>query len=85
MSEHDHKHHVPNPEDIPKIQAIREATIAYEKMLDELCPPGRDLSIAKTNLEQARMWGIAALVKRRPPESIVTGAPTVDSVTEVSN
>lgn len=84
MSENDHKHHVPNPEDIPKIQAIREATIAYEKMLDELCPPGRDLSIAKTNLEQARMWGIAALVKRRPPESIVTGAPTVDAVTEVS-
>lgn len=66
MAENDHKHHVPAPEDIPAIQKIRQATIDYEKMIDELCPPGRDLSIAKTNLEQARMWAIAALVKPRP-------------------
>lgn len=85
MSEHDHKHHVPSPEDIPAIQAIRNATIEYEKLIDSLCPPGRDLSLAKTNLEQARMWAIAAIVKRRPPESIVTGVPTTDAVTEVSS
>jgi len=68
MSENDHKHHVPNEGDIQNIQNIRAATIAYEKMLDEFCPPGRDLSLAKTNLEQARMWAIAALVKPRPVE-----------------
>lgn len=85
MSENDHKHHVPNPEDIPKIQAIREATIQYGLLIDAICPPGRDLSIAKTNLEQARMWAIAALVKRRPPESIVTGAPSAADVAEVSS
>lgn len=66
MTANDHKHHIPNEDDIPKIQAIREKTIEMEALFDELCPPGRDLSLAKTNLEQARMWAIAALVKPRP-------------------
>jgi hypothetical protein len=66
MAENDHKHHVPAEGDISKIQAIREATIHLDKLFAELCPPGRDLSLAQTNLEQARMWAIAALVKPRP-------------------
>lgn len=77
MSENDHKHHVPNPEDIPAIQEIRSATIEYEKLIESLCPPGRDLSLAKNNLEQARMWAIAAIVKPRPPEGITTGQPAL--------
>lgn len=66
MSENDHKYHQPEPSDIDNIQRIRQATIDFEKLMDEVCPQGRDLSIAKTNLEQARMWAIAALVKPRP-------------------
>lgn len=66
MPANDHKHHVPDESDIPRIQMIREAVIALEVMFDSACPEGRDLSIAKTNLEQARMWAIAAIVKPRP-------------------
>lgn len=66
MAENDHKHHVPSPSDIEGIQKIREATIAMDALFAEICPAGRDLALAQTNLEQARMWAIAALVKPRP-------------------
>lgn len=66
MAENDHKHHVPAPEDIPTIQEIRQATIEYEKLIDKYANDPRSAAVAKTNLETARMWAIAAIVKPRP-------------------
>lgn len=66
MSINDHKYHKPDDSSIPAIQAIREATINYEALIERVCPQGRDLSLAKTNLEQARMWAIASIAKTSP-------------------
>lgn len=69
MSAIDHQYHPGKPEDTEKFEAIRNKIIETEALFDQVCPPGRDLSLAKTNLEQARMWAIGAIVKPRPKPS----------------
>jgi hypothetical protein len=87
MTANDHKHHIPADTDIHKIQAIRQKTIEFDALIEELCPEGRDKSLALTNLEQARMWAIAALVKNKPVDDTeLTGTrpapPPLDAVEE---
>jgi hypothetical protein len=50
--------------------AIREACRAAAGTLDELCPDSRELSLAITALEEAMMWGNAALARHDGGERI---------------
>lgn len=66
MAKVDHQHHTPDAEGIEKIQRLRTGAIELEACFDEVVPPSRELSIAKTKLEEARMWAIKGLVMPYP-------------------
>jgi hypothetical protein len=55
--------HSPKPEAQAKMEAIRAAAKALAASIDELCPAGRECSLAFTNLEQSVMWSMAAIAR----------------------
>lgn len=47
---------------------VREACKATATLLLTLCPPSRELSVALTKLQEAMMWGNAAIsCNEKPP------------------
>ena len=58
-------YHPATPEALEKYQKIRDAAKAYSKLLDELCPAGRELSVAQTNLEQVVFWANASVARAK--------------------
>ncbi len=42
---------------------IRHEAAKLSAMLNQACPPSRELSLAQTNLEQVVMWANAAIVR----------------------
>ena len=59
--------------------ALRDAGKALARAISSLCPPSRETSVALTNVQQAVMWGNAAIAinEQAPAEPV---APTVESV-----
>lgn len=55
--------HQPLPEmkQRDRYEAIYAATYEVARMLTFYCPPSRQLSLALTKLEEARMWAMAAI------------------------
>ena len=45
-------------------QAVREACELAAHKLSKLVPPGRELSLALTKLEEAMMWGNAGIARQ---------------------
>lgn len=45
--------------------SVRQACRRAADLIDELCPDGREKSLAITKLEEAMMWGNAALARAR--------------------
>lgn len=43
--------------------SVRQACRAAADRINELCPDGREKSLAITHLEEAMMWGNAALAR----------------------
>ena len=70
MSENDHLYHKPDEEAIKKLEAIRRCAISFEQLLDELVPKSRELSTAKTKLEECRMWANKGVVIQCPAEPL---------------
>jgi hypothetical protein len=70
MSRNDHLNHVPDADGIEKIARLRRAIIDLEKLMDELVPPSRELSVAKTHLEDTRMWAVKGVVMQYPAQEI---------------
>lgn len=70
MPKVDHLNHKPDAEGIAKIERIRKAVIALEDLLDEVVPVSRELSVAKTNLEQVRMWAVKGAVMQYPVDEL---------------
>lgn len=72
MSKEDHAYHAPergNAEhaaDMENMKALRKRLIALDRFMDKVCPGGRDLAIAKTYLEEVRMWAIGSIAKKWP-------------------
>ena len=59
-----HKHHPPQTEERVKAhEQVRVLTAACAAGLVETCPPGRELSLALTALEEAMMWANAAIAR----------------------
>ncbi len=46
-----------------RYQAIRSSALALAKLISASCPPGRERSLAITNLEQAVMWANAGIAR----------------------
>ena len=56
-------YHKPGPNDPAKYVSIRALAKEMSLELRRLCPPGRELSLARTNLEQAVFWANAAIAR----------------------
>ncbi len=57
------KYHRPDADDASKFVAIRDKAGEFAQMLRELCPPGRELALARTKLEEAVMWANAGIAR----------------------
>lgn len=67
-------HHAPHPEALEKVRRLRAAFAKLSEELGAVCPPSRELSVAKTHLETTAMWAIKALVvndSRSVPEEFI--------------
>ena len=49
-------------------QAIRHDCLKLSEAINNLCPEGREKSLAITNLEQTMMWANAAIARQGPQE-----------------
>lgn len=70
MSATDHLNHKPDEAAIEKIKLIRKAIIELEELFENNVTHGRELSIAKTKLEEARMWAIKGVVLHFPTDPV---------------
>lgn len=64
-------YHAPSKVGLDKINKLREHFSEGERLMKEICPPSRHLSVALTNNEQTAMWAIKSVVFN-DPESVVT-------------
>lgn len=70
MSRNNHLNHKPDAAGIEKIETLRKSIIDLEILMDEIVPPSRELSLAKTKLEEARMWAVKGVVMPYPVDEI---------------
>jgi hypothetical protein len=56
-------YHAPKPGQPAKYEDIRASALYMAHFLVNLCPDGRELSLAMTKLEEAVMWANAALAR----------------------
>ncbi|MEO3856256.1 hypothetical protein [Acrocarpospora sp. B8E8] len=57
-------YHSPKPGQPEFYQRIRDEARHLAETINELCPEGREKSLAITNLEQAVFWGNAAIARQ---------------------
>lgn len=57
--------HTPTPEQVQKIEVIREVADSFCRLLDDVTPHSREASLAKTHLEETVMWAVKAIVLPR--------------------
>lgn len=58
-----YKYHAPREGQVEKYEAIRNKAKELALLIDELCPPSRERSVAHTNLEQVSMWANASIAR----------------------
>jgi hypothetical protein len=63
--EDDFSWHTLPPEQAQKYEALRAHTKALARLIAELCPDGRERSIALTKLEEVAMWSNAGIERHR--------------------
>jgi len=56
-------YHAPHGDQADRYAKIRDAVQGVSLLVNTLCPPSRELSLAQTNLEQAVMWANAAIAR----------------------
>ena len=59
-------YHSPSPNAKNAIYRLREHFSEGERLMKEVCPQSRQLSVAITNNEQTAMWAIKAVVFNDP-------------------
>ena len=57
-------YHAPDDEKVRLHNGIREFGLQFSLYLDEVLPPGRELSLAQTKIEEAVMWANAGIARR---------------------
>lgn len=64
--DHDLTNHPPaDAEVVARFEAIRVEAKTLGHLLIDTCPPSRELSLALTALEQAVMYGVAAIARNQ--------------------
>lgn len=56
-------HHPPDEDQERRHKAIRREMRMVAEMVDNLCPEGREKSLAWTHLEEAMFWANAAIAR----------------------
>ena len=56
-------YHPPKPGQPERYEQIRAKAKEFAELLTTLCPPGRELSVAITELESSVMWANAAIAR----------------------
>jgi hypothetical protein len=56
-------YHAPKAGQPEKYEAIRNKAKELALLIGELCPGSRELSLARTNLEESVMWANAAIAR----------------------
>jgi hypothetical protein len=64
-------YHPPASEQALRYQQIRAGGGGLSELLNSLCPPSRELSLAQTRVEEAVMWANAAIARNE-----TNGKPT---------
>jgi hypothetical protein len=57
-------YHAPKGNQPERYERLRGQALEFAKKIDELCPESREKSLAFTALEEAIMWGNAAIARR---------------------
>ena len=56
-------YHAPKDDQISRYKEIRASMKQIAKLIDKLCPPSRERSLAHTKLEEAVMWANASIAR----------------------
>ena len=64
--------HMPSPDGLARITALREVFSGTLQAILRQCPPSRQQSVAITELETAAMWAIKAVVFNDPQSEVET-------------
>lgn len=70
MIEKTYAYHKPSQQGIDKIKTLREAFSSLHNLVKETAPETRERAVAVTNLEQAAMWAIKAVVCNDPESTL---------------
>jgi hypothetical protein len=63
-------YHKPSADGLDKINALRKHFSEGERLMKEICPNSRHLSVALTNNETTAMWAIKAVVFNDPKSEV---------------
>jgi hypothetical protein len=70
MIDKPYAYHAPSPEGLEKINKLRAHFSEGERLMKEICPESRQLSVAITNNEQTAMWAIKSVVFNDPKSKV---------------
>ena len=56
-------YHAPSEKNITKFPVLRSAAKQLAELINELCPEGREKSLAITKLEEVIMWANAGIAR----------------------
>lgn len=62
--ENNFRYHPPMSGQPQKYEALRAKAKELAYLIDQVCPPSRERSLAETNLEQAVMWANASIARQ---------------------
>lgn len=63
-------YHKPTDNGMEAINRLRLAFSDVARVIEEVCPPSRQRSVASTELETAAMWAIKAVVFNDPASEV---------------
>lgn len=72
MIDKPYAYHRPSVAGLVAINKLREHFSEGERLMKDLCPASRHLSVALTNNEQTAMWAIKAVVFNDPDSQVET-------------
>lgn len=61
--ENTYTYHEPKGDQVERYKMIRAKARELAELIDILCPPSRERSLAQTKLEEAAMWANASIAR----------------------